>query len=132
MNPSVSPGVTTPRMSCAAVGSKSTVPENSPARKYDPSVSMVTAASVTACVASGVVSRYPGRQVPPPAKLASQSGLVMSQLPNPAAQTALAQELALLHVNRVLASVQALSPHAAQSRSVPRAVPQHGSDVQWA
>jgi hypothetical protein len=57
---------------------------------------------------------------------------VTSQLPNPAAQTALAHELALLHVKSVLASAQALSPHPAQSVSVPSDVSQPGSDVQSA
>jgi hypothetical protein len=85
-----------------------------------------------ASVASGVVPRYPGKQVPPAAKLVSQSGLVAVQLPNPGAQTALVQEFAALQLKSVLASAQALSPHAAQLLSVPSWVSHPGSDVQSA
>src|SRR3954452_5380161 len=104
MNPSMSSGMAVERMSCPGVASKSTVPENTPARKYAPSIPIATAAaSLADCVSSGGVPRYPGRQAAPAAKLASQSGLAASQLANPAAQTALAQELALLQVKTVLA-----------------------------
>src|SRR4051812_30765806 len=132
MNPSMSFAVEGVWTSWPEVGSKSTRPENSPARKYDPSVAITAAASEKTWVARGIVPTYAGRQVPPPAKLASQSAAAPSQLAYPAAQTALAQELALLHVNTVLASGHDLSPHAPQLRSVPSAVSQPGSGVQSA
>src|SRR5262245_46184879 len=111
MYPSTSPTIAVVRMSCPAVGSKSTVPVYSPARKCAPSVPISATASSETCVASGVVPKYVGRHAPPAAKLVSQSGLATAQLAYPAAHIALAQELALLHVNTVLAIVQALSPH---------------------
>src|SRR5215831_7272996 len=124
MKPSKSPGLAGVRMSCPADGSKSTVPMKDPATKNDPSAPIAAATLSTDCVASGVVPRYPGKQVPPLAKLVSQSGLVLSQLPNPAAQTAALHELALLHVNSVFAIAHDGSPHPAQSESVPRYVEQ--------